>query len=133
MGELLYPRQVEVEELARCTGHCCRSFFIPYSPAELMDRASQPGAGPEDMQIAQMVVPLPQPVQLGVGSYYTCKHFDGTGCKIYETRPKMCSDYPYQSDCAFKDCTRKVRKITLYPLRINNLRRRLLKLLEDNE
>ncbi len=28
-------------------------------------------------------------------TYFTCKHFTGSGCGNYENRPKMCSEYPY--------------------------------------
>lgn len=28
-------------------------------------------------------------------SYFKCKNFTGSGCGIYETRPKICSHYPY--------------------------------------
>lgn len=27
--------------------------------------------------------------------YFKCKNFTGTGCGIYETRPRMCSKFPY--------------------------------------
>lgn len=41
------------------------------------------------------------------GYHYTCKHFDkNTGnCRIYKTRPKMCSAYPYGNECKYKGCT----------------------------
>lgn len=26
-----------------------------------------------------------------------CKHYDGTGCKIYKTRPQICKEFPTQA------------------------------------
>lgn len=36
---------------------------------------------------------------------YTCKHFDGRNCTIYDIRPRMCRRYPYNSDCNYEGCT----------------------------
>lgn len=41
------------------------------------------------------------------GPLYTCRHLDAvTGdCGAYESRPGMCSEYPYGSACAIDGCT----------------------------
>jgi Fe-S-cluster containining protein len=59
--------------------------------------------------LADMLIPL------GTSTYgdgeksflYTCRHHDTeTGdCRIYETRPMMCSEYPYGNECAIEGCT----------------------------
>jgi Fe-S-cluster containining protein len=38
--------------------------------------------------------------------HYTCAHHDGkTGlCRIYDTRPAMCRDYPYGVACRYPGC-----------------------------
>lgn len=38
---------------------------------------------------------------------YTCRHFDEVSgnCLNYENRPKMCSMYPYQRACHYRECT----------------------------
>lgn len=38
---------------------------------------------------------------------YTCKHFDkkAGNCTAYESRPAMCSNYPYNRKCEYKQCT----------------------------
>ncbi len=39
--------------------------------------------------------------------YYTCKHFDteGRNCTIYDDRPSMCREYPYEHRCKYEACT----------------------------
>jgi Fe-S-cluster containining protein len=118
------------EAPARCTGHCCRSFWLPYSPAELLenyqawkggrfvkgrDRNDHPQAS-EIWLIAPMAIYLgylpqnpqkPEPLINGAhGHFYRCAHVRENGdCGIYEMRPKMCRDYPYGTDCDFPGCT----------------------------
>lgn len=114
-------RPFETEKV-RCTGHCCRAFFLPYSYEQLQAKKADGSLRARDEQVPDMVIPLGQyenlPVELKAivppGSdsndhYYTCKNYDtATGnCKVYETRPHMCSDYPYGSSCKYMGCTRK--------------------------
>ena len=46
------------------------------------------------------------------GHYYTCKHFDKKErkCTIYEMRPQMCREYPYERTCNYEKCTWTRRK-----------------------
>ena len=37
--------------------------------------------------------------------HYTCKHFDGKNCTIYEARPQMCRDFPNGTTCTYRGCT----------------------------
>lgn len=55
-------------------------------------------------EIAAMVIPL-DPAE-GVAHYYTCKNLLPNGdCGIYQTRPVLCSAYPYGRTCRYSDCT----------------------------
>lgn len=107
----------------RCVGHCCQKFTIPYEPEQLRaaelqveawraagaDQSRWPEftrglAVPEDIEtIGAMVVYLGQE---DGSPYYTCKHFDEatSNCAIYETRPRMCSAFPYGRRCPYDAC-----------------------------
>lgn len=105
----------------RCTGHCCESFGFyldnhdPTDPESVRERL-RASAGPENAQIADMIVPL-RPINVGdlipsgelasmPGYLFTCKNFDTAtrSCTIYETRPAMCRDFPYTRPCPYKAC-----------------------------
>jgi Fe-S-cluster containining protein len=95
----------------RCTGHCCKRFTLPYSPEELV-------AYKDRLLESDVVVPMVTFLEVstlhadGIDYpdaprwWYTCKNLlpDGN-CGIYETRPRMCWDYPYESTCQYVDCT----------------------------
>lgn len=101
----------------RCTGHCCKRFFIGYTPEQFTKVLVWPEE--DDATMHEMLVPLEivHVADKAVGAWYTCKFFkqheDGTGdCTIYERRPKMCRDYPGYSQgnsCSFKGCTLEPR------------------------
>lgn len=116
------------EHNQRCSGHCCRRFYLPYTPEELqamVDGTKSTGHRREELeQVAGMVIPLkpakeyeflvdgvtPVPADAR-GYYYTCKHHDeATGnCLNYENRPNMCSAFPFYGNpstrCEYKECT----------------------------
>lgn len=103
-------------ETARCSGHCCKRFYLPLSPEELKQSALEQRH--IDIEtIADMVIFL-EKSKMRVdgtegpeeGHYYTCRHFDeATGnCGIYERRPRMCSEYPYGSACKYTECTMRL-------------------------
>jgi len=104
----------------RCTGHCCRRFPLSASLEEIREDLARVARGephrygtPRDAAfILDMVVPLERSaVPDGhVGEprqYYTCRHLLATGdCGVYEQRPLMCSDYPYEGGrCHHPECT----------------------------
>jgi Fe-S-cluster containining protein len=119
-------------EIERCTGHCCRAFVVPSiakaGGLEAFRALTVPGVDPrydcdDTRAIAAMLIDLgrtatidplttfeldpPQPL-------FGCSNFgEATGdCRIYATRPRMCSEYPYDRDgCKALGCTRKVRKV----------------------
>lgn len=122
--------------MSRCSGHCCRSFSIPYSPEDIevykanIDEAgnyapefllANPVLGEDMNVIAPMLVYIGQNLRVADlrarprsgeerldGHWYTCRHLAENGdCGIYERRPRMCSQYPYKlEECPWADCTR---------------------------
>ena len=89
----------------RCTGHCCKRFPLPYDYEEIQRRQDKIIDGE---QIAAMIVPLNKTVDCGdvVKHLFTCKNLQSDGdCSIYDSRPRMCSDYPYGRQCGLKECT----------------------------
>jgi Fe-S-cluster containining protein len=96
----------------RCTGHCCRQFFLPFTPRELvklqLTRVVRLRFKPEEIRkVAAMAVYLGDSDR---GSHmYTCRHLNViTGdCTDYENRPDVCREFPYQEVCmhAANGCT----------------------------
>jgi Fe-S-cluster containining protein len=95
--------------VSNCDGRCCAVFYLPVNHYEA-------GRWPyfsEGEQIAGMVVSLTpvaaelRRVRFGIPypfrAYhaYTCVHWDEDTrlCREYETRPLMCSEFPYDSPC----------------------------------
>lgn len=90
---------------SRCTGHCCRNFYLPDTlegfKAE-RDRAlcwlfGAPGGNlphfppMEVIRVAEMILSTDDP------HLFNCRHHDATtgDCLNYENRPELCRDYPY--------------------------------------
>jgi Fe-S-cluster containining protein len=91
----------------RCVGHCCRGFSLEHPYARVQEeyarwRAGEPTAIPDIGVIGAMLVPL------GVfrkQELFTCRHLGKSGdCTIYETRPRMCRDFPGPNPCAYRNC-----------------------------
>jgi len=102
----------QIEE--RCTGHCCCAFWLPYSPEFLQENAS---VFQDGKMIADMVIPIywverKNRLTSEVPLYmYTCRHLQLNGdCAVYERRPRMCRDYPYDKPCPIDGCTMKPHK-----------------------
>lgn len=99
--------------MIRCTGHCCKSFCLPFDPMQLKFQAKLAKLGkckfniPDMLKVADMVI-YQRPNPKG-GYRYTCKYFDkeSGNCCNYENRPNMCKDYPYGKQCTYKGCTMK--------------------------
>jgi hypothetical protein len=109
----------------RCTGDCCREFYLPESPAVLAARALGLfvfGEGETDRQNAEELAKIAgmvryvrhvvpgDPTPCGTLALYeedvwTCEHFDGRDCTAYATRPNMCRNYPYGQPCNHAGCT----------------------------
>lgn len=96
------PDRLPGDEVARCTGHCCRSFIIRRSMEAI--RAEAEDGDADSATMVDMVIPVR--VTAGV-QVYDCRHLRANGdCSIYESRPRMCRDYPGSSKCTFDGCTR---------------------------
>lgn len=115
--------------MSRCTGHCCKRFYLPVTPTQLQGEAelirlggrSRFGPTKDVLMIADMVIHLEtrehKGETLGVyrdsDNWYTCKHFneESGNCMNYENRPDMCRNYPYGRACTFKECTYKPEEL----------------------
>lgn len=142
---LLLPRIIETE---RCTGHCCRRFSlpIPWMKVKMIKKAIARGIqdiptgkpfrtwniASEDFQkTMDMLIPLGEfreEVQFQRGHrsrkneerqyHYTCRHYDGRNCTIYESRPAMCRNYPDGRKCQYRGCTRRTEEETICKMEI---------------
>lgn len=58
-----------------------------------------------------LVVPPDDHKYAASGHYYTCRHHQADGkCAIYEQRPKMCREYPYEWMCRYPGCDHRPTK-----------------------
>ena len=96
----------------RCTGHCCREFYLPFSNQEVADYAAGVNLPPNE--ITDIGFMARNAVFIGKGpdgsNYFTCRMYDSaTGnCGAYERRPRVCSGYPSYTKgdkCSNKGCT----------------------------
>ena len=96
----------------RCTGHCCDSFSVSMDDVRRIAATGDK----EAIQVRDMVRPLlpgswngfsrSRITEEEFGELFTCTNLGpGHDCLIYETRPAMCSRYPYGWRCAHPDCT----------------------------
>lgn len=101
------PPDGSTDPRPRCVGHCCRGFSLehPYTfvkEEHARARRGEPTTIPDIAVIGEMLVPL------GVfrkQELFTCRHLSAQGnCTIYETRPKMCRDFPGPSPCPYRNC-----------------------------
>ena len=97
----------------RCTGHCCRKFYLPLLPEQLARaailRVARPHYKPEEIRkVAAMAVYLGEHDKHGL-HVYTCRHLNviSGDCTVYEDRPDVCRDFPYGDVCmhAASGCT----------------------------
>lgn len=140
--------------LDRCSGHCCKRFFLPLTPEELKAEATREDLrtrirfNPDEiLKIYDMVIPLKAAVYYefsvdgetrippgAPGHYYTCRHHDAeTGnCNNYEARPDVCRNFPFyntNSPCRYKECTWEEAKRP--PVQARDLTRLLPRSLES--
>ena len=103
------PPDGSTDPRPRCTGHCCRGFSLEHPHAKVKEEYAKwlvnPASAtliPDVAFIAEMLIPL--------GTFrgqelFTCKHLSKEGnCTAYETRPKMCRDFPGPNPCAYRNC-----------------------------
>jgi Fe-S-cluster containining protein len=99
----------------RCSGACCKCFWLSESIEEIeksykrfTGELKDNGVVFNEIDIVYpMLIPVPPPKGACKDHYwYTCKHLKSdNNCGIYNTRPKMCSEYPYGAKCNYKNCT----------------------------
>lgn len=109
------PSGTAPNELTRCTGECCKAFPISggISLDELRELCATKNFIDGDV-LLDMLIPLgvhvvppgrhPKSLPLAASEnraqhFFTCRHFDGKNCGIYENRPDMCKRYPYGDPC----------------------------------
>ena len=95
----------------RCTGHCCDAFYVDWFNVTAYAAMGDPDA----VQIKAMVrrllpgsffPPNGLPIPESETRIFTCTHLGPDhNCTIYETRPSMCSKYPYGKRCNYPGCT----------------------------
>jgi len=107
-----------LENSKKCGGACCRRFTLPYPPEQLKEkylawyrRDYERETIPQDIHLIYPMVTYlgfmrSEPYQQNELHWYTCKHLDEETslCKIYEIRPKMCREFPYESKCPYSGC-----------------------------
>jgi Fe-S-cluster containining protein len=101
-------------DCTRCTGHCCSRLTLSFGPRRLRRMAREDKA-PDIKQIAAMLLYVGYQ-RVGKLSdspewtrkkahFYRCANLVDGNCSIYESRPKMCREYPYGERCSYAKCT----------------------------
>jgi Fe-S-cluster containining protein len=133
----------------RCSGHCCKSFILPWlAPDQIEHKREFYKDDSEAQQVLNMVIYLgndpnkfPESAKKVLSSnhfkhkeysnthYYTCKHHCNiTGnCLIYDDRPKMCRTFPDQDTdwkgaCGFSGCTKRYTLKQMFQYNFNRLK-----------
>jgi Fe-S-cluster containining protein len=96
--------------MSACTGTCCVAFYLrrpSTNPVVLemllpidRDEAEQRHRALGDLSVAADLS-AGTATEEGDGQWYKCKNWDEDTrlCTIYDTRPTMCRDYPYEKGC----------------------------------
>ncbi len=87
----------------RCNGRCCSSPKLGWAPGTVFDPALD-----ERARIAAMMTYLPAESRPELGEWrYRCNNLLPSGdCGIYEIRPNMCRNFPYEHPCPYgAECT----------------------------
>ncbi len=91
----------------RCTGACCRRMVISKA-GDVWTREQIEKGATDGIFIADMLLPIQGPQQEGgaePGTVFTCRHFDGHNCTVYEMRPRMCRAHGREDECLNPGCT----------------------------
>lgn len=92
----------------QCNGMCCARFPLGENHEEVMALLKS-GSVQDGFKILDMITHIPPDDQIPY-STYTCRHWntDSRRCVVYESRPFMCSDYPYDTMCRHCGAVSKV-------------------------
>lgn len=83
-----------------CDGRCCELIQLAGMPALKGSTGINGRPGDRELIIG-MLAPVGPDIEGTLR--YVCLNFDQESrkCKIYESRPEMCYDYPYLSKCEY--------------------------------
>lgn len=94
-----------------CVGDCCVAFTLPKEPTDpividMVIPITQMEAIARHQRMGNRKV-IDKSQSLDTSKWYKCRHWDEETrlCGIYEDRPKMCRDYPYDKGCVSCDFT----------------------------
>ena len=114
---------------SRCTGHCCAVVDLPVPLSKIKSARpiqDMPGRsmikvrGTRGFHVATRDVRIfrkslkpvhtcpekPRTLEsMGTVYHFTCSHWTGHDCAIYEDRPDICRDYPEPRGCEYQGCT----------------------------
>jgi Fe-S-cluster containining protein len=94
--------------MSSCTGKCCEDFCVGTSRfKDLEDLATQSPLS-EIPDIVEMLIVIDHRED---HDRYTCRHWNPQThlCMIYDTRPDMCRQYPYEGTC--EHCQLKLNQL----------------------
>ncbi|MCO5144509.1 MAG: YkgJ family cysteine cluster protein [Oligoflexia bacterium] len=101
------PLDGSIDPRPRCTGNCCKNFSLEY-PFEFVKSEFHKYEKGEATIIQNIEIIYPMLIPLGIyqkQELFTCNHLGKNGdCQIYETRPKMCRDFPGPNPCPYRNC-----------------------------
>lgn len=95
----------------RCTGHCCDAFFVDWLNVAAYAAMGDPDAIQTKAMIRRLLpgsffAPTGLPIPENETRIFTCTNLGPDhNCTVYETRPAMCSRYPYGGRCLYPGCT----------------------------
>src|SRR6186713_2485093 len=96
------------DKRSRCTGNCCRQFSLEFPLSEVEADYARFRADPGSAKIPNIETIAPMIVSLGKfrgQELFTCRNLSADGnCGIYDTRPKMCRDFPGPDPCPYRNC-----------------------------
>ncbi|MGZ3653388.1 MAG: YkgJ family cysteine cluster protein [Bdellovibrionota bacterium] len=103
------PPDGSADPRPRCVGHCCRGFSLEHPLSVVQAEYERWRADPESATLIPDISTIaPMLIPLGVfrrQELFTCKHLGADGnCGIYETRPRMCRDFPGPKPCPYRNC-----------------------------
>lgn len=103
------PPDGTLDPRPRCTGHCCRGFSLEHPHRVVKEEYERWKRNPSSATLIPDIGTIaPMLVPLGVfrgQELFTCRHLSKAGnCTIYESRPKMCRDFPGPDPCKYRNC-----------------------------
>lgn len=102
------PPDGSIDPRPRCVGDCCRCFSLEFPLQKVSEEYQKFKVDPASATIPNVDIIHDMLIPLGKvrgQEIFTCKHLGANGdCGIYETRPKMCRDFPGPDPCKYRNC-----------------------------